>query len=94
MVAKSFQRRARQEFLRVADSSRGDIVQLIGVTHPNPAKKDEFRVWTWALRGRRSMRRARPASVISCTSAWRSPLPYEVYIEVRAEAEKMIRESE
>jgi len=51
------------------------FVQLIGVTHPNPAKKDEFRVVDLGS-ARAAIDAARePASVISCTSAWRSPLP-------------------
>ena len=70
------------------------FVQLIGVTHPNPAKKDEFRAV--------DLGSARTAIGAACEAGIRhfvyvsvaQPAPVmKFYIEVRAEAEKMIRES-
>jgi uncharacterized protein YbjT (DUF2867 family) len=70
------------------------FVQLIGVTHPNPAKKDEFRAV--------DLGSARAAIDAACEAGIRhfvyvsvaQPAPVmKFYLEVRAEAEKMIRES-
>jgi len=70
------------------------FVQLIGVTHPNPAKKDEFRAV--------DLGSARAAIDAACEAGIRhfvyvsvaQPAPVmKFYIGVRAEAEKMIRES-
>jgi len=70
------------------------FVQLIGVTHPNPAKKDGFRAV--------DLGSARAAIDAACEAGIRhfvyvsvaQPAPVmKFYIGVRAEAEKMIRES-
>jgi uncharacterized protein YbjT (DUF2867 family) len=69
-------------------------VQLIGVTHPNPAKKDEFRAVDLGS-ARAAINAAHEAGI--CHFVYVSvaqPAPVmKFYIEVRAEAEKMIRES-
>jgi len=70
------------------------FVQLIGVTHPNPAKKDEFRAVDLGS-ARASIDAAREAGVrhfVYVSVAQPAPV-MKFYIEVRAEAEKMIRES-
>jgi uncharacterized protein YbjT (DUF2867 family) len=70
------------------------FVQLIGVTHPNPAKKDEFRAVDLGS-ARASIDAAREAGVrhfVYVSVAQPSPV-MKFYVEVRAEAEKMIRES-
>jgi uncharacterized protein YbjT (DUF2867 family) len=70
------------------------FVQLVGVTHPNPAKKDEFRAVdlgsAWA-----AIEAAREAGIrhfVYVSVAQPAPV-MKFYVEVRAEAEKMIRES-
>ena len=70
------------------------FVQLIGVTHPNPAKKDEFRVVDLGS-ARAAIDAAREAGIrhfVYVNVAQPAPV-MKFYIEVRAEAEKMIRES-
>ena len=70
------------------------FVQLIGVTHPNPAKKDEFRVVDLGS-ARAAIDAAREAGIrhfVYVSVAQPAPV-MKFYIEVRAEAEKMIRES-
>ena len=70
------------------------FVQLIGVTHPNPAKKDEFRAVDLGS-ARASIDAAREAGVrhfVYVSVAQAAPV-MKFYLEVRAEAEKMIRES-
>ncbi len=70
------------------------FVQLIGVTRPNPAKKDEFRAVDLGS-ARASIDAAREAGVrhfVYVSVAQPAPV-MKFYIEVRAEAEKMIRES-
>jgi uncharacterized protein YbjT (DUF2867 family) len=70
------------------------FIQLIGVTHPNPAKIDEFRAV--------DLGSARAAIDAACEAGIRhfvyvsvaQPAPVmKFYIKVRAEAEKLIRES-
>jgi len=68
-------------------------VQLIGVTHPNPAKKDEFRAVDLGS-ARAAIDAAREAGIhhfVYVSVAQPAPV-MKFYIEVRAEAEKMIRE--
>jgi uncharacterized protein YbjT (DUF2867 family) len=70
------------------------FVQLIGVTHPNPAKKDEFRAVDFGS-ARAAIDAAREAGVrhfVYVSVAQPAPV-MRFYIEVRAEVEKMIRES-
>ena len=70
------------------------FVQLIGVTHPNPAKKDEFRAVDLGS-ARAAIDAAREAGIrhfVYVSVAQPAPV-MKFYIEVRAEAEKMIRES-
>ena len=70
------------------------FVQLIGVTRPNPAKKDEFRAVDLGS-ARASIDAAREAGVrhfVYVSVAQAAPV-MKFYLEVRAEAEKMIRES-
>jgi uncharacterized protein YbjT (DUF2867 family) len=70
------------------------FVQLIGVTHPNPAKEDEFRAVDLGS-ARAAIDAAREAGIrhfVYVSVAQPAPV-MKFYIEVRAEAEKMIRES-
>ena len=70
------------------------FVQLIGVTHPNPAKKDDFRAVDLGS-ARAAIDAAREAGIrhfVYASVAQPAPV-MKFYIEVRAEAEKMIRES-
>jgi uncharacterized protein YbjT (DUF2867 family) len=70
------------------------FVQLIGVTHPNPAKKDEFRAVDLGS-ARAAVDAAREAGIrhfVYVSVAQPAPV-MKFYLEVRAEAEKMIRES-
>jgi uncharacterized protein YbjT (DUF2867 family) len=70
------------------------FVQLIGVTHPNPAKKNEFRAVDLGS-ARAAIEAAREAGVrhfVYVSVAQPAPV-MKFYIAVRAEAEQMIRES-
>jgi uncharacterized protein YbjT (DUF2867 family) len=70
------------------------FVQLVGVTHPNPAKKDEFRAVDLGSAGA-AIEAAREAGIrhfVYVSVAQPAPV-MKFYVEVRAEAEKMIRES-
>jgi uncharacterized protein YbjT (DUF2867 family) len=69
------------------------FVQLIGVTHPNPAKKDEFRSVDLSA-ARVAIEAAREAGIrhfVYVSVAQPAPV-MKFYVAVRAEAEKMIRE--
>jgi uncharacterized protein YbjT (DUF2867 family) len=70
------------------------FVQLVGVTHPNPAKKDEFRAIDLGS-ARTAIEAAREAGIehfVYVSVAQPAPI-MKFYIEVRAESEKMVRES-
>src|SRR6202158_4985048 len=70
------------------------FVQLIGVTHPNPSKKDEFRAVDLGS-ARAAIEAARQAGVthfVYVSVAQPAPV-MKFYIAVRAEVEQMIRES-
>jgi uncharacterized protein YbjT (DUF2867 family) len=70
------------------------FVQLTGVTHPNPAKKDEFRAVDLGS-ARAGIEAAREAGIrhfVYVSVAQPSPV-MKFYIEVRAEVETMVRES-
>jgi uncharacterized protein YbjT (DUF2867 family) len=70
------------------------FVQLVGVTHPNPPKKDEFRAVDLGS-ARAAIEAAREAGVahfVYVSVAQPAPI-MKFYIEVRAEGERMIRES-
>ena len=70
------------------------FVQLVGVTHPNPAKKDEFRAVDLGS-ARAAIEAARAAGIthfVYVSVAQPAPV-MKFYIAVRAEAERMIRES-
>jgi uncharacterized protein YbjT (DUF2867 family) len=70
------------------------FVQLIGVTHPNPAKKDEFRAVDLGS-ARAAIDAAREAGIrhfVYVSVAQPAPV-MKFYLEARAEVEKMIRES-
>ena len=70
------------------------FVQLIGVTHPNPSKKDEFRAVDLGS-ARAAIEAAREAGIrhfVYVSVAQPAPV-MKFYIQVRAEAENMIRES-
>src|ERR1700674_1711770 len=70
------------------------FVQLIGVTHPNPSKKDEFRAVDLGS-ARAAIEAAREAGMrhfVYVSVAQPAPV-MKFYIQVRAEAENMIRES-
>ncbi len=70
------------------------FVQLIGVTHPNPAKKDEFRSVDLSA-ARVAIEAAREAGIrhfVYVSVAQPAPV-MKFYVAVRAEVEKMIRES-
>ena len=70
------------------------FVQLVGVTHPNPSKKDEFRAIDLAS-VRAAVEGAREAGVahfVYVSVAQPAPV-MKSYIAVRAEGERMIRDS-
>ena len=70
------------------------FVQLVGVTHPNPAKKDEFRAIDLGS-AKAAIEAAREAGIknfVYVSVAQPAPI-MKFYIEVRAESEKMVRES-
>ena len=70
------------------------FVQLVGVTHPNPAKKDEFRAVDLGS-ARAAIQAARQAGVthfVYVSVAQPAPV-MKFYVAVRAEVEQMIRES-
>jgi uncharacterized protein YbjT (DUF2867 family) len=70
------------------------FVQLVGVTHPNPSKKDECRAVDLGS-ARAAISAAREAGIrhfVYVSVAQPAPV-MKFYIEVRAEGEKMIRES-
>ena len=70
------------------------FVQLIGVTHPNPSKKDEFRAVDLGS-ARAAIEAAREAGIrhfVYVSVAQPAPV-MKFYVEIRAEVEKMIRES-
>ncbi len=70
------------------------FVQLVGVTHPNPAKKDEFRAVDLGS-ARAAIEAAREANIkhfVYVSVAQPAPV-MKFYIAVRAEAEQMIRDS-
>jgi uncharacterized protein YbjT (DUF2867 family) len=70
------------------------FVQLVGVTHPNPSKKNEFRAVDLNS-ARAAIEAAREAGVthfVYVSVAKPAPV-MKAYIAVRAEAEQMIRES-
>src|SRR6266853_2388227 len=70
------------------------FVQLIGVTHPNPAKKDEFRAVDLGS-ARAAIEAARESGIrhfIYVSVAQPAPV-MKFYVGIRAEAEKMVRES-
>ena len=70
------------------------FVQLVGVTHPNPAKKDEFRAIDLGS-ARAGISAAHEAGVrhfVYVSVAQPAPV-MKSYIAVRAEGERMVRES-
>lgn len=70
------------------------FVQLVGVTHPNPAKKDEFRAVDLGS-ARAAVEAAREAGVshfVYVSVAQPAPV-MKYYVQVRSEAERMLRES-
>src|ERR1700690_2807023 len=70
------------------------FVQLIGVTHPNPAKKDEFRAIDLGS-ARNAIEASREAGIkhfVYVSVAQPAPI-MKFYIEVRAEVEQMIAQS-
>ena len=70
------------------------FVQLVGVTHPNPAKKDEFRAVDLGS-ARAAIEAARSGGIthfIYVSVAQPAPV-MKFYVAVRAEAEQLIRES-
>jgi uncharacterized protein YbjT (DUF2867 family) len=70
------------------------FVQLVGVTHPNPSKKDEFRAVDLGS-ARAAIEAAREAGVahfVYVSVAQPAPV-MKFYLAVRAEVEQMIRES-
>jgi uncharacterized protein YbjT (DUF2867 family) len=70
------------------------FVQLVGVTHPNPAKKDEFRAVDLGS-ARAAIEAAREAEIkhfVYVSVAQPAPV-MKFYVDLRAEAEKIIRES-
>ncbi len=70
------------------------FVQLVGVTHPNPSKKEEFRAVDLgsARAAIEAAREARVAHFVYVSVAQPAPV-MKFYIEVRAETERMIRDS-
>lgn len=70
------------------------FVQLVGVTHPNPAKKDEFRAVDLGS-ARAAIEAAREANIkqfVYVSVAQPAPV-MKFYVAMRAEAEQMIRDS-
>jgi uncharacterized protein YbjT (DUF2867 family) len=70
------------------------FVQLVGVTHPNPSKKDEFRAVDLGS-ARAAIEAAHAAGVthfVYVSVAQPAPV-MKFYVAVRAEVEQMIRES-
>src|ERR1700676_1829900 len=70
------------------------FVQLVGVAHPNPSKKDEFRAVDLGSR-RAAIEGAREARIthfVYVSVAQPAPV-MKFYLAVRAEVEQMIRES-
>jgi uncharacterized protein YbjT (DUF2867 family) len=70
------------------------FVQLVGVTHPNPSKKEEFRAVDLGS-ARAAIESAREAGVthfVYVSVAQPAPV-MKFYIALRAEVEQMIRES-
>jgi uncharacterized protein YbjT (DUF2867 family) len=70
------------------------FVQLVGVTHPNPSKKDEFRAVDLGS-ARAAIEAARQAGVkhfVYVSVAQPAPV-MKFYVAVRAEVEQMIRDS-
>ena len=70
------------------------FVQLVGVTHPNPAKKEEFRAVDLGS-ARAAIEAAREAGVahfVYVSVAQPAPV-MKFYVAVRAEVEQMIRQS-
>jgi uncharacterized protein YbjT (DUF2867 family) len=70
------------------------FVQLVGVTHPNPAKKEEFRAVDLGS-ARAAIEAARVAGVthfVYVSVAQPAPV-MKFYVAVRAEVEQMIRQS-
>lgn len=70
------------------------FVQLVGVTHPNPAKKDEFRAIDLGS-AKSAIEAARESGIknfVYVSVAQPAPI-MKFYIEVRAESEKIVRES-
>ena len=70
------------------------FVQLVGVTHPNPAKKDEFRAIDLGS-AKAAIEAAREAGIKNFVyvSVAQPARIMKFYIEVRAKSEKMVRES-
>jgi uncharacterized protein YbjT (DUF2867 family) len=70
------------------------FVQLIGVTHPSPAKKDQFRAVD-LVSARASIEAAREAGIkhFVYVSVAQPASMMKEYIAVRAEGERMLRES-
>ncbi len=70
------------------------FVQLVGVTHPNPSKKDEFRAvdLASACAAIEAAREASVAHFVYVSVAQPAPV-MKFYVAVRAEVEQMIRES-
>lgn len=70
------------------------LVQLVGVTHPNPSKKDEFRAvdLTSARAAIDASREAGVAHFVYVSVAQPAPV-MKPYVAVRAEAERILRES-
>ena len=70
------------------------FVQLIGVTHPSPAKKDQFRAVD-LVSARASIEAAREAGIkhFVYVSVAQPAAMMKEYIAVRAEGEMMLRES-
>ena len=70
------------------------FVQLVGVTHPNPAKRDEFRAVDLgsARAAIEAAKGARVTHFVYVSVAQPAPI-MKFYVEVRAEAERVIRQS-
>lgn len=74
--------------------SAGTFVQLVGVSHPNPAKADEFRAVDLGS-GRAAISAAVEAGIkhfVYVSVAQPAPV-MKAYVQVRAECEQMIRAS-
>jgi len=90
VVGDALQKKSFAAAIAPADT----FVQLVGVTHPNPAKKDEFRAIdlgsiTAAIS---AAREAGVRHFVYVSVAQPAPV-MKFYIAVRAEGEKMVRES-